>query len=122
MLCFLNATLVQVSLRNATSFDPSFAYAAGPSSKGLSWYVTFPVTAGDAAHFLVSTENGRGSILASAGTLTGTDPTVSVAEAVKGGLQTRMVNALIIPNPLEITKEISFSVSWIRSSYIGQRR
>lgn len=60
--------------------------------------MTFPATTGDAAHFLVSTKNGAESILASAGTLTGTDPTVRVAEVVKGGLQTRMVNT----NPIVI--------------------
>lgn len=85
-------------MKNATSFDPSFAYAAGPNSKGLSWYVTFPPTAGDAPHFLVSTKNGPESILASTGTLTGTDPSVSVTEVVKGGLQTSMVNASMLSN------------------------
>lgn len=84
-------TLSQVSIEKATSDDPSFAYAAGPATQGLSWYVTFAPTAGDASSLVVSTGNGPESVLASAGTLTGTDPFVRVVEVVKGGLPTSMV-------------------------------
>ena len=80
-----------MSAKNETYLNPSFVYAVGDHSEGVSWYVTFPPTAGDAATFLVSTGNGPGSVLASAGTLTGTDPTVGVMEVIKGGLHTRMV-------------------------------
>lgn len=81
-----------MSVENATSMDPSFAYAAGPGAQGMSWYVTFPPSAGDASSFVVSTENGPESVVASAGTLSGTDPLVRVAEIVKGGLRTSMVS------------------------------
>lgn len=83
--------MVQVSVENATSMDPSFAYVAGPGAQGLSWYVTFPAAAGDASSLVVSTENGPESVVASAGVLSGTDPVVRVAETVKGGLRTSMV-------------------------------
>lgn len=71
---------------------PSFAFEAGPAAQGLSWYVTFPAAAGDASTLLVSTGNGPQSTAASAGTLSGTDPVVSVAEVTKGGLLTTVVS------------------------------
>lgn len=86
----------QVSVEKATSMDPSFAYSAGPGAQGLSWYVTFPPAAGDASSLVVSTENGPESVVASAGTLTGTDPLVRVVEAVKGGLRTTMVSFIYV--------------------------
>lgn len=81
-------------MENATSVDPSFAYNAGPSTRGLSWFVTFPSAAGDVSSLVVSTENGPESVVASAGTLTGTDPFVVTTESVKGGLPTSMVSCL----------------------------
>lgn len=85
----------QVSVANATSTDPTYPYTAGPAAKGLSWYVTFPSASGDVSSMIVSTGNGPasvpGSFSASAGTLSGTDPIVSVAELQKGGLNTNMV-------------------------------
>lgn len=84
-----------MSVENATSVEPSYPYSAGPTAHGLSWHVTFPSALGDAASMIVSTGNGPssvpGSVLASAGTLSGTDPFVSVAELQKGGLPTTMV-------------------------------
>lgn len=85
----------QVSVQNATSVEPTYPYSAGPAAQGLSWYVTFTPASGDAPSLIVSTGNGPesvpGSVLASAGTLTGTDPFVTVAEFQKGGLLTSMV-------------------------------
>lgn len=82
-------------MENATSDDPSYPYTAGPSAQGVSWHITFPPAAGDASSLIVSTGNGPesvpGSTLASAGTLSGTDPFVTVAESRKGGLMTSMV-------------------------------
>lgn len=85
----------QVSVQNATSVDPIYTYTAGPAAQGLSWYVTFPPASGDASSLIVSTGNGPesvpGSVLASSGTLSGTDPFVTVSEYQKGGLMTSMV-------------------------------
>lgn len=68
---------------------------AGPTTQGFSWYVTFPPKSGDVSSLIVSTGNGAasvlGSVLASAGTLSGTDPFVTVTEFQKGGVQTSMV-------------------------------
>lgn len=75
--------------------NPSYPYVAGPTAQGLSWYITFPPTSGDVSSLIVSTGNGAasvpGSVLASAGTLTGTDPFVSAKEFQKGGVMTSMV-------------------------------
>lgn len=92
---FSLSTTHQVSVENATSADPSYPYTAGPSAQGLSWHITFPPAAGDASSLIVSTGNGPGSVpgsvLASAGTLSGADPFVTVVESRKGGLMTSMV-------------------------------
>lgn len=84
-----------MSVESTTSVDASYPYSAGPAAHGLSWHITFPAASGDASSLIVSTGNGPasvpGSILASAGTLSGTDPFVSVSEFRKGGLLTTMV-------------------------------
>lgn len=75
--------------------DPTYPYIAGPTAQGLSWYITFPPTSGDVSSLIVSTGNGAvsvpGSILASAGTLTGTDPFVTVMGFQNGGVMTSIV-------------------------------
>ena len=85
----------QVSVEAATSIDPAYPFIAGPTAQGLSWYITFPPASGDVPSLIVSTGNGAesipGSMLASAGTLTGTDPFVTVKEFRKGGVLTSMV-------------------------------
>ena len=85
----------QVSVANATSLNPTYPYTAGPAAQGLSWYVTFPPTSGDVSSMIVSTGNGPASVpgspSASAGTLSGTDPIVSVREFQQGGLHTSIV-------------------------------
>lgn len=81
-----------MSIGTSISDYPSFAYVTGTAAKGLAWYVTFAPSAGDVSSLIVSTGNGPESILASAGTLTGTHQLVSVAESVKGGLLRNMVS------------------------------
>lgn len=85
----------QVSVETATSVDPAYPYVAGPTTQGLSWYITFPPASGDVSSLIVSTGNGAdsvpGSVLASAGTLTGTDPFVTAKEFRKGGIVASVV-------------------------------
>lgn len=87
----------QVSVESATSVDPIYPYIAGPTAQGLSWYITFSPASGDVSSLIVSTGNGAasvpGSVLASAGTLTGTDPFVTTMEFQKGGVHTTMVTS-----------------------------
>lgn len=85
----------QVAVETATSVDPIYPYIAGPTVQGLSWRITFPAASGDVSSLIVSTGNGAasipGSVLASAGTLTGTDPFVTAMEVQKGGVLTSLV-------------------------------
>lgn len=87
--------LEQVSAESATSVEPIYPYMAGPTAQGLSWYITFPPASGDVSSLIVSTGDGvdtvPGSVIASAGTLTGTDPFVTAKEFRKGGVMTTMV-------------------------------
>ncbi len=109
----------QVSVANATSVDPIFPYTAGPAAKGLSWYVTFPSASGDVSSMIVSTGNGPasvpGSTSASAGTLSGTDPIVSVEELQKGGLSTNMVTPegeLEVGTPYAVRVKAYNGIGW----------
>lgn len=79
-------------MSEATSTDPSFDFFASPGAHGLYWRITFPPAAGNIASLVVSTGNGPESVIASAGTLTGTDPVVTVAEITEGGLRTELVS------------------------------
>lgn len=79
-------------MRSATSIEPAFGYLAEPAAQGLSWYVTFAPAAGKIPSMIVSTENGPESTVASAGTLTGMDPTVRVTKVVEGGLPTELAS------------------------------
>lgn len=102
--------LGQISVATATSVDSSLEDTIGSTSRGYSWFVTFPIDLGDASSLALSTENGPESTMSSAGTLTGTDPVVGVTEVVKGGLQTEYVSARRCHARLMIISIIMFGI------------